>query len=66
MSVESGVLVEVKNFEKIADKLEKIYRGEIRFKPETIREHVVSICGKRVFASRLIGFYEQALKRDIR
>ena len=63
LSVESGVLVEVKNFKKIADKLEEIYRGEISFNPNTIREHVVSMCGKRAFASRLIGFYEQALLR---
>lgn len=65
LSAESGVLVEVKNYKKIADRLEAIYRGEIRFKPQAIREHVVSLCGTLAFANRLTGFYEQAIRKKV-
>ncbi len=65
LTPESGVLVEVKNHQKIADRLEAIYRGEIHFDPQTIRDHVVSLCGTEAFASRLTGFYQQALGESL-
>ncbi len=63
LNAESGVLVEVKNHQKIADRLEDIYRGDIRFEPQIIREHVVSLCGKDAFGSRLSGYYMQAMRQ---
>lgn len=59
----SGALVEIKNFQKIADRLEDIYRGNIHFEPAAIRDHVVSICGTDAFKQRLIGYYERAMEK---
>lgn len=62
LSAESGVLVEIKNYKKIADMLEAIYHGDIRFDPQVIRNHVVSLCGTEAFSNRLASYYGQALK----
>ncbi|AUB83875.1 hypothetical protein THSYN_24980 [Candidatus Thiodictyon syntrophicum] len=61
LTTESGVLVEIKNYLKIADRLEAIYRGDIQFEPQAIRAHVVSLCGTTAFGQRLAAYYEQAL-----
>jgi L-malate glycosyltransferase len=58
---ETGALVEVKNFQKIADVLSDVYSGAIRFEPRAIREYVVSLCGSAAFAERLSGYYDQAM-----
>ena len=60
----SGALVEIKNFEKIADRLEDIYHGRISIDPQAIREYVVSVCGKEAFRNRLIGYYERAMENS--
>lgn len=60
-----GVLVEIKNFQKIADRLEDIYCGNIRFEPAAIRDQVVSICGTNAFKDRLIGYYERAMEKAV-
>ena len=59
----TGVVVPVRDYLSIADKLEDIYRGNIRFEPEAIRDHVVSICGTDAFKQRLIGYYERAMEK---
>jgi glycosyltransferase involved in cell wall biosynthesis len=61
LNPESGVLVEIKNYRKIADSLEDIYRGNIRWEPQTIRKNVVSLCGTEAFARRLSDYYEHAM-----
>lgn len=57
-----GALVEIKNFRGIADRLQDIYVGQIRFDPKAIREYVVSVCGAEAFRRRLIGYYERAME----
>ena len=61
LTPETGALVEIKNYQKIADRLEDIYSGRIRFDPQAIRDYVVSVCGRQAFKDRLIGYYEQAM-----
>lgn len=63
LTPETGALVEIKNFQKIADRLQDIYAGRIRFKPQAVREYVVSVCGAEAFKRRLIGYYEQAMSK---
>ena len=63
LTPETGALVEIKNFQKIADRLEDIYRGRISLAPQVIRDHVVSVCGTAAFKRRLIGYYEQAMEK---
>lgn len=65
LTAETGALVEIKNFQKIADLLQDIYDGKICFDPQTIREYVVSVCGKAAFKRRLIGYYQQALSKVV-
>ena len=62
LTPEMGSVVEIKNFEKIADRLEDIHLGRITFKPEAIREAVVAVCGRDAFRKRLIGYYEKAME----
>lgn len=61
----SGTLVEIKNFEKIADRLEDVYHGRITFEPQAIREYVVSVCGTEAFKGRLMGYYERAMEKAV-
>lgn len=61
LTPESGTLVEIKNFKKIADRLEDIYFGRIKYNPSQIRDHVVSICGRDAFKNRLAKYYEDAI-----
>lgn len=63
MTKECGALVEIKNFQKIADRLEDIYYGAIRPEPNVIRNYVVSVCGVDAFKRRLIGYYDQAMAK---
>lgn len=65
LSDQSGVVVEIKNYRKIADRLEAIYCGDIRFDPQVIRNHVVALCGTQAFAKRLAEYYEQALEGTV-
>ena len=62
LTPETGTLVEIKNYNKIADRLEDIYEGRIQFDPSVIRDYIVSVCGRNAFKKRLVGYYEQALK----
>ena len=61
LTPETGAVVEIKNHQKIADRLEDIYRGRLRYDPQTIRDHVVAICGNDAFKRRLVGYYEKAM-----
>lgn len=61
LTPEMGRIVEIKNFKKIADLLEDIYRGSLTFNPAMIRESVVAVCGREAFKKRLIGYYKQAM-----
>lgn len=65
LTQETGALVEVKNYNKIADRLEDIYEGRIQFDPSVIRDHVVSVCGRSAFKKRLIGYYGKALREQV-
>ena len=56
-----GAVVPVRNDEKIAETLERIYEGDLHFDPRAIREHVISICGTQAFGNRLTAFYEAAM-----
>lgn len=61
LTAEMGSLVEIKNFQKVADRLQDIYLGKITFDPRVIRQSVISVCGREAFKRRLIGYYEQAM-----
>lgn len=63
LTAEMGSLVEIKNFEKVADRLQEIYLGKIAFDPTVIRRSVVAVCGRDAFKQRLIGYYEQAMAK---
>lgn len=61
LTPEMGALVEIKNHQKIAERIEEIYAGRIQFDPKRIRESVISICGQKAFKRRLINYYQKAL-----
>lgn len=61
---ETGILVNLKDHKTIAEKLTDIYKGNIQFEPQLIREHIVSICGTAAFSQRLSNYYEQVLQRE--
>lgn len=63
LTSEMGCLVEIKNFEKVADRLQDIYMGKITFDPTQIRRSVVGVCGRGAFKKRLISYFEQAMAR---
>lgn len=56
-----GALTDVKNHLQVANYLEDIYLGNIKFDPEKIRAYVISICGTDAFAARLDGYYRKVL-----
>lgn len=64
LTSEVGVIVEIKNYEKIADRLQDLYLGNIGYTPIDIREHVVSLCGKKAFSERLIAYYRNSVKEN--
>lgn len=59
-----GEIVRVKDDNGIAEILEQIYEGRLRFDPRSIREHVISICGRQAFKERLTSFYDQSMHRS--
>jgi glycosyltransferase involved in cell wall biosynthesis len=63
LTPECGAVVEIKNFNKIADRLQAIYLGQLDFEPKAIREYVISVCGTEAFKRRLIGYYERAMEQ---
>lgn len=64
MTNDTGVVVPVKDHEAVADRLEDIYRGNLRFDPKTIRQYAVSVCGVEAFRHRLTGYYERAMAKE--
>lgn len=64
MTEDIGYLVEIKNHQKIAEKLVEIYTGKRLFNPATIRNHVVSICGNSAFAARLSQHYNAVISKQ--
>jgi glycosyltransferase involved in cell wall biosynthesis len=61
LSDKTGILVKIKDYQDIADKLIDIYNGNLQFDPNLIRNHIISICGSEVFSARLSSYYEQAI-----
>ena len=59
----TGVVVQVRDFLAVADKLDDIYHGKLRFEAQSIREDVLSVCGSEAFRRRLIGYYDQAISK---
>ena len=64
LTQETGILVNIKDFQDIADKLIDIYSGTRQFEPKIIRDHVVSICGRKVFRERLSNYYDQIISKN--
>jgi len=54
---ETGILVEIGDYQAIADALIKIKNGELKFDSENIRNFSISQCGKSVFLKKMINFY---------
>lgn len=65
LDAKSGVLVDVRDHQGIAQTLEDIYTGRIKFNPFTIREKIVSICGRQAFANRLSSYYNLCIERSL-
>jgi glycosyltransferase involved in cell wall biosynthesis len=63
MTEDTGYLVEIKNHQKIAEKLFEIYRGKKLFEPMVIRNHIISICGTNAFAARLSRHYNTVISK---
>lgn len=61
----TSCVVNVRDFHVVAEKLDDIYLGKLRFEPQVIREHVISVCGSEAFKRRLIGYYEQAMVKKV-
>jgi glycosyltransferase involved in cell wall biosynthesis len=61
LTEKTGVLVKIKDFNDIAEKIIDIYNGKLQFDPLIIRKHVVSICGTKAFSERLSSFYLLAI-----
>jgi glycosyltransferase involved in cell wall biosynthesis len=61
LTPETGILVKIKDSQDIAEKLIDIYNGTRQFEPKFIRDHIVSICGRKAFSERLSSYYEQAI-----
>lgn len=66
MTDDTGVVVPVKDHVAVAERLEDIYQGKLRFDPKTIREYAVSVCGTNAFRRRLTGYYERVLMNQSR
>ena len=64
LTQETGILVNIKDYQDIADKLIDIYSGTRQFEPKIIRDHVVSICGRKVFRERLSNYYDQIISKN--
>ena len=61
MSEDTGYIVEIKHYRKIAEILMEIYNGKKQFDPLTIRKHIVSVCGTSAFALRMSGHYNSVI-----
>ncbi len=61
MTEDTGYIVEIKNFRKIAEILVEIYQGKKLFDPVTIRKHIVAVCGTSAFALRMSGHYNSVI-----
>lgn len=57
MTEKTGFVVPVRDYRALADKLEDIYTGKACFDHHTIREYIVSVCGRTAFKDRLCSYY---------
>jgi glycosyltransferase involved in cell wall biosynthesis len=64
LTPESGILVKIKDYQDIADKLIDIFYGRIKYEPKIIRDHILSICGKKAFSERISHYYDQVIYRN--
>jgi glycosyltransferase involved in cell wall biosynthesis len=64
MSEDTGYIVEIKHYRKIAEILIGIYNGKKLFDPLTIRKHIVSVCGANAFSLRMSAHYNSVINNQ--
>lgn len=64
LTKDTGVIVQIKDYMRICETLEDIYRGKIQFDPNIIRDYIVALCGTAAFTQRITNFYNQVLNRN--
>lgn len=57
ITAETGILVNLKDTEAIAENLLKIKNKEIVFNPETIRKYIIEQSGRKAFLKMMTDFY---------
>jgi glycosyltransferase involved in cell wall biosynthesis len=60
----TGKIVNIKDFTSIANEIKDIYDGKKQYEPESIREHVLSICGKQAFSKKLFSYYDEIIFKN--
>ena len=56
---ETGIIIPIRNPEKLATAIHKIMRKEIAYNPEAIREFAIQSFGKEVFVTKMMSFYKK-------
>ncbi len=54
---DTGVLVNIGDFESIAKILNLMINKKLRFDAQKIRNHIISQCGSKVFVQKMTEFY---------
>lgn len=60
----TGKIVNIKDFASIANEIKDIYEGKKQYEPSSIREHVLSICGKQAFSKKLFSYYDEIILKN--